>query len=126
MKILKFEDLIAWQKSQDLAVVIYSEFKKLNDFDFRSQIRRAAVSISNNIAEGFDRRSKVDFARFLLIALASCSEVRSMLYLAYRLRYISDNEQKELLNSTNEISRLITALIKSLGSKGRGIAALTH
>ena len=114
MKILKFEDLIAWQKSQDLAVGIYSEFNQLKDFDFRSQIRRATVSISNNIAEGFDRRSKPDFARFLLIALASCSEVRSMLYLAVRLDYISIERQRILMQQTSEISRIITGLIKVL------------
>ncbi len=117
MKIIKFEDLIAWQKSQDLAVGVYNEFKQLNDFDFRSQMRRAAVSVSNNIAEGFDRRSKADFARFLLIALASCSEVRSMLYLAVRLGYISLEKQKILMQQTSEISRIITGLIRVLRNK---------
>jgi four helix bundle protein len=114
MKIVKFEDLIAWQKSQDLAVTIYNEFSNIKDFDFRSQMRRAAISVSNNIAEGFDRRSKADFARFLLIALASCSEVRSMLYLAVRLDYISSEKQEVLMQQTFEISRIITGLIKVL------------
>jgi four helix bundle protein len=117
MKILRFEDLIAWQKSQDLAVYIYNEFNQLNDFGFRDQIRRATISISNNIAEGFDRRSKPDFARFLLIALASCSEVRSMLYLAVRLNYISPEKQSALMQQTFEISRIITGLIKVLKNK---------
>lgn len=117
MKIIKFEDLIAWQKSQDLAVAIYNEFKQLSDFDFRSQMRRAAVSVSNNIAEGFDRRSKADFARFLLIALASCSEVRLMLYLAVRLEYISLEKQRILMQQTSEISRIITGLINVLKNK---------
>ena len=94
MKIQKFEDIIAGQKSQDLVVSIYKEFKLARDLGFRDQIFRVSVAISNNIAEGFGRRSKADFARFLLIALASCSEVRSMLYLAVRLEYMSPKIQK--------------------------------
>lgn len=65
--IVRFEDLIAWQKARDLAVEIYRTFKSVNDFDFKSQVRSAAVSVSNNIAEGFDSRSKKDFIRFLNI-----------------------------------------------------------
>ncbi|MFK7951703.1 MAG: four helix bundle protein [Ekhidna sp.] len=85
MGIEKFEDLVAWQKAQDLAVNIYSNFNQNKDFGFREQIQRASVSISNNIAEGFDRSSNADFSRFLYISLASTSEVKSMLYLAVRL-----------------------------------------
>ncbi|NGM90224.1 four helix bundle protein, partial [Parapusillimonas sp. SGNA-6] len=71
MKIQKFEDLIAWQKAQDIAVDVYASFKELKDWNFKDQISRAAVSISNNIAEGFDRKSKKEFVRFLYISLAS-------------------------------------------------------
>ena len=92
MAIQKFEDIIAWQKAQEFAVEIYTVFKDLRDFSFRDQVCRAVVSISNNIAEGFDRSSNADFSRFLYIAIGSCSEVKSMLYLAVRLKYIS-NEQ---------------------------------
>lgn len=114
MKILKFEDLIAWQKSQDLAVIIYNEFESHRDFSFRDQIRRAVVSISNNVAEGFDRSSKADFVRFLYIALASCSELKSMLYLAERLNYISSEIRMDFIERACEISRILTGLIKSL------------
>ena len=96
MQIVKFEDIIAWQKAQDLAVEVYKVFKESKDFGFRDQICRATVSISNNIAEGFDRSSNADFKRFLFISLASCSEVRSMLYLAERLNYL-DKEKAGLL-----------------------------
>ncbi len=75
MAIQKFEDIIAWQKGQDLAVLIYSHFKENKDWDFRNQICRASVSISNNIAEGFDRSSNADFKKFLFYSLASCSQV---------------------------------------------------
>lgn len=88
MKVQKFEDLIAWQKAQDLAVDVYAAFGELKDWEFKDQICRAAVSISNNIAEGFGRQSKKEFIRFLYIALGSASEVKSMLYLAIRLNYL--------------------------------------
>ncbi|MDB5258770.1 MAG: hypothetical protein JWM14_3465 [Chitinophagaceae bacterium] len=114
MKIRKFEELKSWQKAQDLAVIIYSEFGTLRDFGFKDQITRATVSISNNIAEGFDRNSTADFCRFLSIALASCSEVRSMLYLSERLNYLSNEKRQGLAEETNEIARMITGLIKYL------------
>lgn len=114
MKIVKFEDLIAWQKSQDVAVSIYKEFNNLKDWGFKDQIRRAVVSISNNIAEGFERSSKVDFARFLYIALASCSEVKSMLYLAERLNYITIESRTDLIKQVTEVSKILTGLIKYL------------
>jgi len=114
MKVVKFEELIAWQKSQDFAVIIYQHFTGLKDYGFKDQICRAAVSISNNIAEGFDRNSKADFIRFLYISISSCSEVKSMLYLAQRLNYISEETKKNLLQQASEISKIIRGLIKSL------------
>ena len=114
MAILKFEDIIAWKKAQDFAVEIYSIFKTNSDFSFRDQICRAAVSISNNIAEGFDRSSDADFKKFLFYSMASCSEVKSMLHLADRLNYISSDEKVRLLISADEISKIIRGLIKSL------------
>ncbi|MGB0368652.1 MAG: four helix bundle protein [Flavobacteriales bacterium] len=114
MAIQKFEDIIAWQKAQDLAVNVYSTFRGAKDFGFRDQICRASVSISNNIAEGFDRSSSADFSRFLYISIASCSEVKSMVYLAFRLDYISDGKKAELLSQSQEISKIIRGLIKSL------------
>jgi len=114
MKIQKFEDIIAWQKAQDLAVVIYKSFNKSRDFGFKDQIQRASVSISNNIAEGFDRMSDKEFVRFLYIAQASCSEVKSMLYLANRLNYLENEITKQFIENTNEIGRIIRGLIKSL------------
>lgn len=114
MKITKFEDIIAWQKAQDLAVAIYSSFKNSRDFGFKDQIQRASVSISNNIAEGFDRLSDKEFVRFLYIAQASCSEVKSMLYLANRLNYLDKETTNQYVENTNEIGKIIRGLIKSL------------
>lgn len=114
MQIIKFEDIIAWQKAQDLAVEIYSIFKDSKDFGFRDQICRATVSISNNIAEGFDRSSNADFKRFLFISLASCSEVKSMLYLAERLNYLEKEKAEPLRQKCVEISKILSGFIKSL------------
>ena len=114
MKIQKFEDIIAWQKAQDFTVELYDIFRDSKDFGFKDQILRAAVSISNNIAEGFDRGSDPQFAHFLYIAIGSSSEVRSMLYLAMRLKYIDKTQRDDLLDKSNEISRIIRGLIKSL------------
>jgi four helix bundle protein len=66
MKITSFEDLLAWRKAQDIAELVYKNFDTLRDFGFRDQICRASVSISNNIAEGFDRYSKKEFVRFFI------------------------------------------------------------
>ena len=117
MAIKCFEDILAWQKAQDFTVLIYKNFKDMKDWDFRSQICRAAVSISNNIAEGFDRGTKPDFKRFLYIALASNSEVKSMLYLAVRLNYLDKENSKSLISQSQEISRIINGLIKALVPK---------
>ncbi len=116
MKIEKFEDIIAWQKSQELAVWIYAKFGNSKDFGFRDQICRASVSISNNIAEGFDRRSNKEFIYFLYISLGSSSEVKSMLYLAERLNYISKEEMSEANAKTTEIGKIIFGLIRSLSN----------
>lgn len=75
----QFENLIAWQKAQDLAVLIYDAFRDGHDFDFNRQIKRAVVSISNNISEGSERTTDPDFKRFLATARGSAGEVRSMI-----------------------------------------------
>lgn len=117
MAIQKFEDIIAWQKAQDVAVEVYACFSNIKDFGFKDQICRAVVSISNNIAEGFDRNSDADFTKFLYYSKSSCSEVRSMLYLAGRLNFIEIKTQEKLIIKTNEVSKIITGLIKSLNTK---------
>ncbi len=114
MVINKFEDLICWKKGQDLAVNIYSKFRESKDWGFRDQICKAAVSILNNIAEGFDRGSDADFTRFLYYAIGSASETKSMLYLAQKLNYISEDEMVDQIRQSDEVSKIIRGLIKSL------------
>ncbi|MBL1410839.1 four helix bundle protein [Sphingobacterium faecale] len=117
MSIQKFEDLIAWQKAQDIAIDIYAIFVDSRDWSFKDQICRAAVSISNNIAEGFDRQSNKEFIRFLYISLGSASEVKSMLYLAKKLGYLDDTAFQKHYEQSVEIAKVITGLIKSLKLK---------
>lgn len=116
MRITTFEDIIAWQKAQDLAIDVYGKFGQSKDLGFRDQICRAAVSISNNIAEGFERQSDKQLSSFLFIALGSSAEVRSMLHLAARLRTIDEEEKSRLLKQSSEVSRLLFGFIKSLGN----------
>jgi len=114
MEFNRFEDIIAWQKSQDLAVEIYTLFSDLKDFGFKNQICRASISISNNIAEGYDRQSDKEFVHFLFIAKGSASEVKSMLCLAARLGYITNDKAARLRNQSEEISKIIRGIIKYL------------
>ena len=114
MKIDRFEDIIAWQKAKELAVNIYSLFNESKDFSFRDQIQRAAVSIMNNIAEGFERKSNNEFKQFLYIAKGSCGEVRSMLILAIELKKVSMDEYSKQHTLAEEISKILSGFIKKL------------
>lgn len=114
MKIEKFDDLISWQKAKELTLNTYKIFGSHKDFGFRDQIQRASVSIMNNIAEGFERRTHNELRLFLSIAKGSCGEVRSMLLLALDLKYISQEDFQKNYNLTIEISKLLSGFIKTL------------
>lgn len=114
MKIEKFEDIQIWQKAKILSLEIYKLFRDSKDYRFRDQIQSASVSIMNNIAEGFERKGNKELSRFLYISKGSCGEVRSMLYLALELRYISDKEFNDLYSLTSEISKMIAGFIRKL------------
>ncbi len=113
----RFEDMEVWQKSRELIKLIYSltlkkEFAR--DFSLRDQIRRAAVSVLSNIAEGYERESKKEFLRFLLIAKGSVGEVRSQLYVALDMKYISSEEFESISEKSKEISYMLKSLINYL------------
>lgn len=114
MKIEKFEDIIAWQKAIDLVVIVYEIFRTNRDFDFKDQIQSAAVSISNNIAEGYERRSNKELKNFLYIAKGSAGEVRSMLFVAVRLKYINQIQFEDLYSRCIEVCKLLSGFIKTL------------
>ncbi len=110
----KFENLLVWQRSVLLTKKIYCHFNLSEDFGFRNQIQRAAISISNNIAEGFDRNSDREFKRFLSIALGSLSEVKSMVLTSFHLGYINEEDQKELVSHIDAIGKMTNSLINFL------------
>ncbi len=112
-----FEEIEAWQKARELTREIYSvsnlgSFSK--DFGLRDQIRRAAVSIMSNIAEGFERGGTKEFAQFLSVASGSSGEVRSQLYVALDQGYIQDEAFEHLFRLTTETSRMIAGLMSYL------------
>ena len=115
MKIERFENIIAWQKSKDLTLAIYKVFKDNKDFSFRDQIQRASVSIMNNIAEGFERKGVKELQHFLYISKGSAGEVRSMLYLAKDLKYIDFEDHDVLCKIVEEISKMLSGFIRSIG-----------
>ncbi|MBK1630456.1 four helix bundle protein [Thiohalocapsa halophila] len=106
----RFEEWIAWQRARALTAEIYritavGPFQR--DFALRDQVRRAAVSIMSNIAEGHERYSRTEFKRFLSIARGSAAEVRSQLYVALDLSYVDAATFSRLIQECVEISRLI-------------------
>ena len=112
-----FEDLPVWQNARELAVLVYrTTFKgKLkDDYGLKNQIQRSVISVSSNIAEGFERGSKREFIQFLYIAKGSCGELRSQLYIAKDLGYLDNNDFKVLLNSTTNLSKQISGFLNYL------------
>lgn len=121
----RFEDLTAWQEARKLAQEIYRLTKEgtfRRDFGLIDQIRRASVSVMNNIAEGFDSGSKAAFAQFLGYARRSGSEVQSCLYVALDQRYVSEGEFTEVYEGTERVRNLIAGFI---GYLRRSSARLT-
>ena len=113
-----FEDLKLWQRARALANEIYDAMEKCRDFDFRSQIQRAATSVMNNTAEGFERRTKKDFAHFLDLSKGSAGEVRSMLYLAEDRSYLPTASAARLREDYKSLSKSIAAFAASLRRAG--------
>lgn len=116
-KIQRFEELDAWKKARSLNALIYAvsgtgDFAR--DFALRDQIRRAAISVVSNIAEGFERDGDKEFTQFLFMAKGSCGEVRAQLYLALDCAYITREQFSELVANAMEVSRMISGLINYL------------
>ncbi len=109
-----FEEIKVWQRARELSVEVYKTFSTIKDYGFRDQIQRAAVSVMNNIAEGFERKGNKELSRFLYISKGSCGEVRSMLQLALDLRYISKEDFSKLQLISTEISKMLAGFIRAL------------
>jgi four helix bundle protein len=113
-KVERFEELRVWQEARTLANTLYEITRQLTDFPFRDQLRSAAISIMNNIAEGFERRTDADFARFLDIAKGSSGEIRSMLYLGEDQGYVPADRAAHLRASAEQLSAGIATFAKYL------------
>jgi four helix bundle protein len=116
-----FEDLDIWKKAQDLAKEVYYLTEKnekiRRDFSFRDQIKRAVLSISNNIAEGFEYNNNRDFIRFLRYSKGSTGEVKNCLLFAATVNFFGRDDIQNLIDSSNELGSKIGSLIKYLQTK---------
>lgn len=120
-KIACFEDLIIWQKAVEFAKDVYVVTEKdgiTKDFGLKNQIRRAVVSISTNIAEGFERRSRKEYLNFLNIAKGSAGETRSLLFIAMEVGYLTFEEHEQLRNKSRFLSGSITNHMSSIARLG--------
>ena len=120
MALKHYQELIAWQKAMDLVEFAYkttSHFPKEELYGLTSQIRRAAVSIPSNIAEGLGRNTTRDFLHFLSVSQGSLREVETQVLIAHRLAYIKKQMESDLLDMTAEVGRLISGLCNSLNKK---------
>ena len=120
MSARNYRDLIAWQRAMDLVEQVYNVtrgFPKEEIYGLTSQIRRAAVSVPSNIAEGQGRTSDKEFQQFLSIAHGSVREVETQIMISQRLKYVSDDQTNSILDLAAETGRLIKGLMNSLKEK---------
>jgi len=112
-----YRDLIVWQKSMEFTTEVYlltKLFPKDELYGLSQQIRKCAVSVPSNIAEGFGRNSQNDFKRFLQISIGSLFELQTQLDISKNLEYISTNQYNDLFEKSREVERLLAGLIKSI------------
>jgi four helix bundle protein len=110
---MKFEDLEVWKKAARLSTEIYKRLKDLKDYGFRDQITRSGLSVPSNIAEGFERESQKECLTFLSYAKGSCGELRSQIYIGMHIGYINKEVAQHWLKEANEISSMLSGLIKT-------------
>jgi four helix bundle protein len=116
-KIKLFKDLIVWQKAAESAVVVYSvteKFPQSELYGLTNQMRRAVISITSNIAEGFRRKNPREKRQFYRIADGSLSELESQVEVSHRLKYVPEEDYLNLLSRIDEISRMLSGLISSV------------
>jgi len=110
---MRFEDLEVWKRSARLSVNIYKELQDLSDYSFKRQITGSGLSISSNIAEGYERESNKETLNFLSYAKGSCGELRSQIYIAMEIKYIKKNTGQEWILEAQEISSMLKSLIQT-------------
>jgi len=109
-----FEDLDVWKRACRLATELYTELKDCRDWGLKDQMNRAAVSIASNIAEGAERDSSAEFARFVNIAKGSAAELRTQLYIASKVGVVESGKASALVNETKAISAMLHKLAKAV------------
>ena len=117
-----FKELKVWQKSYALCLEIYkmtNSFPREEVYGLKSQIRRAAVSVPSNIAEGYGRKTTLDYIRYLYISYGSNCELETQLLLSSDLNYVKNGEMKGIQRELGEVERMLKALIKSLEKSTR-------
>lgn len=107
-----FENLEVWKKACRIAVRIYEIMKDVKDYGLRDQMTRAAVSIASNIAEGAERGSRPEFIRFLHIAKGSAAELRTQIYIGFKIGLINQSVEEEMVDELKTLSSMIQGLIK--------------
>ncbi|MBU2504267.1 MAG: four helix bundle protein [Candidatus Omnitrophica bacterium] len=115
-----YRDLLVWQKSMNLVTAVYQITKILpkdEKYGLISQIRRCAVSIPSNIAEGYGRKSKDDYLRFLQIAISSLYELQTQIEITFNLKYLSQDKFKEIHELSREIERMLSSLCRKINIK---------
>jgi four helix bundle protein len=119
MAVKNYSELIAWQKAMDLVEAVYrgtTGFPREEVYGLTAQVRRAAVSIPSNIAEGQGRRTTADFLHFLSIAYGSLREVETQILIAERLKYLDSSTRTAVMELASEVGRLLNGLMNSLGA----------
>ena len=112
-KVSRFEDLIAWQKARAFCANVHrltAVDRLQRNYGFRDQIQRAAVSIMSNLAEGFDRASRKEFHKFIVVAKGSCAEVRSLLYVALDAGLVRKADYHAAMRDAQELARILAGL----------------
>ena len=117
MKIQRFEEIIAWQKAIDLAVIVYQQFEKTKDATFRAQMCKTTVDVARNISDGYNKRSRKEFSMHLLEAKAASDQVKALTYLAHRLSHINDAQADAIHTACDEVSKVIYGLRKAMQPK---------
>ena len=118
-----YRDLLVWQKSMVLVTEIYRKSQRFpvqEQYGLTSQIRRAAISIPSNIAEGFGRQSTGDYLRFLNIAVGSLFEVQTQIEIALNLQFINESDFEEIFEKSREIDRMLSSLMQKLKIRKEG------
>lgn len=120
MKTRSYKDLIVWQKSIELVMLIYKltkNFPAEEKYGLISQLRRAAVAIASNIAEGYTRQHGPEFIQFLYVAFASAAEVETQLIISEKLGYGKKNSYIEIYSLHEEVSKMLNSMTRNLKSK---------